>query len=74
MGRLFGRLPSELMCVIDPTVAMAIDAAATMAITHNDRKHETIIESRRLEGIAALTFGGMIGAKPEVKWDTVEEW
>ena len=71
MGRQFGRLPSELLLIADQTVAYAVDTAATFLLTQTDREHEEIIEARKLEANIAVMVGG---AKPQVKWETVEEW
>lgn len=73
MGRLFGRMPSDLMMVADPTVAYAIDTAATFLLTQTDREHAEILESRRLDAMFAVMTGGR-PSRADVKWDTVEEW
>ncbi|TXH50670.1 MAG: hypothetical protein E6Q97_19975 [Desulfurellales bacterium] len=69
MGRLFGRLPSELLFLADPTVACAVDAAATLLLVQVEREERAAAEARRLESLLL----GTTGRPAEVEWETIEE-
>lgn len=68
-GRLFGRLPSELLRVADPTVAYAIDAAATLLLVQVEREERAAAQGRQLEALLL----GMGGKRDEVEWETIQE-
>lgn len=61
------RAASELLRIADPTVAMAVDLAATVILSEHDRE---LAKLASLEALA-LMWGGKV--EPEIKWDTVEE-
>jgi hypothetical protein len=70
MGKLFHRLPSDLLLIADPTVAMAVNTAATLLLTYDDREHDAITDARMMNGLLTA----MVGSRPKPRTEIIEEW
>lgn len=76
MGRNFGVLPSDLLGIVDRTVAFDVNVAATVALTDYDRD---LSEMQANETYLAFHDRGT-GAprseqvQAETKWDVVERF
>lgn len=77
MARNSGRLTSQLLCLDDATVAMAVDLAATWKLADYDAKES---RAAQYEALALAFGGGSKGRGRRLKieergaWDSVEEF
>lgn len=66
---MWGRSPADDLRIADPTVRMAIEIAAAVVLSRNDRQ---LAKLASLEAAQALLGGG--SSRPEIEWETVEDF